>query len=455
MEEQKPVFKTLTTVLQESPLARLLVLVGLMLLLLVPIEWIVELVRERTVRRAQAVEEVSSKWGRAQTVVGPAIVVPYEHGWSVADLKGTPRSRSETRRLTILPSQLHVRANVVGEERYRGIFSVPVYRTVLDVSGEFDAPDLAELGIEPERVDWKRSALVVGIADAGAIQDHASLTWDGSTRAFQPGPALFDVASGIHVPIDTPLNASKHAFAFRLTMNGSAALYFTAAGQETIVEVDSNWPSPSFQGNWLPVEHEVDADGFRATWTIPSLARNQPAAWTSESSDLTAELAKSPFGVELVTPVDAHRMADRSVKYACLFIVLTFGTIWLTEVLGRVHVHPIQYLMIGAALCTFYLLELSLAEQIGYAMANLLAASAVAVVVGLYSAAVLDGWRRAFAVASTVGGLYTYLYVLLTNEDYALLLGSIGIFIAVAVTMLATRGIDWYEPVRTAVPRTE
>jgi inner membrane protein len=143
-------------------------------------------------------------------------------------------------------------------------------------------------------------------------------------------------------------------------------------------------------------------------------------------------------------------MAERSVKYAFLFIVLTFTAVWLMEVLAGVRVHAIQYLLLGAALCLFYLLELSLAEHIGFAAAYALASVAVVAMIGSYGLAILGTRRRALLVACGVAALYGYLYVLLANEDYALLLGSVGLFAALGAVMYATRRVDWYAAQRPA-----
>jgi len=446
MSNPASIVEDLTLGLRRSPLLRLAALGFLVLLLLIPIGWISDLITERMERRDEAVADVSAKWGRQQTIVGPALVVPYVYRWTVRASDGTQETKSETRHLTVLPTDLRIRARLQAEERSRGIFVVPVYRVVLNVEGEFELPDLVELGVEPasSSVDWAHSVLALGISDARAIQSRASLTWNGDAHAFQPGPATFDIASGIHAGVEKPFAVARPSFAFELTFNGSSSLYFTPSGQQTSVDVDSNWPSPSFQGSWLPAERTMAPDGFRASWAIPFLGRNQASAWTTESSNMVEKLENISFGVALVTPVDAHRMADRSVKYARLFVLMTFGLIWLIEVLSRVRVHPVQYLLIGCALCTFYLLELSLSEQLGFAIAYATAAAAVAGLVGLYAAVVLRGRQRAAVVTATVGCLYGYLYVLLTNEDYALLLGSIGVFAAVAAAMLLTRHIDWY-----------
>jgi inner membrane protein len=431
----------------ESPLSRPLAIAVLMLLFLVPIEWIADLVSERMQRRDEAVAEVSAKWGGTQRLLGPLLVVPFEHRWAEPQPQGGEVTRSEIRTLTVLPTALTVQARLDGEERFRGIFSVPVYRSVLDVSATFALADLESLRIDPALVDWKRSDLVLGIADAHAIQSRASVRWNDVEHPFQSGTGDAGIAGGIHAPIGQPLSATPANVTFQLVLNGSSGVYFTPVGEQTSVTVRSNWPNPSFQGAWLPSERSTDAAGFTATWEIPFLGRNQPPAWTSYTPAID-KVGEAVFGVDLVTPVDTYRMADRSVKYARLFVLLTFGVIWLIEVIGRVRVHPIQYLLIGCALCTFYLLELSLAEQLGFGLAYAIAGTAVAGLVGVYAVVALRGWRRAVVVTSTIGGLYGYLYVVLTNEDYALLLGSLGVFVAVAVAMLLTRHIDWYAGMR-------
>jgi inner membrane protein len=229
-----------------------------------------------------------------------------------------------------------------------------------------------------------------------------------------------------------------------LALNGSVGVYFTPFGKSTEATLESNYPHPSYQGNWLPTDHSTTDTGFRATWSIPFLGRNYPQSWSTENS--FAEVVQSSrFGVELTTLVDHYRMAERSVKYAMLFILLTFATIWLIEVLARVKVHPIQYLLLGGALCLFYLLELSLAEHLGFPAAYAIASVAVIGMVTAYARAILHRPARALIVGGGVTLLYVYLYILLINEDYSLLIGSIGLFVILGAIMYSTRRVDWYE----------
>jgi inner membrane protein len=430
--------------LRESRMLRLFLVAVLALFLQVPIFMIGRLVSEREGRRQQAVVEVTSKWGNAQAVSGPALVVPYTYRWKEVTAAGKEMARSETRHAVFLPDRLDVRGTIDGEVRKRGIFSVPVYRLGVTLAGEFARPDLAALDIDPADAQWERAQVAVGVADARAIQEASALEWGGRSIPFLPGTGFFrDVDSGIHAESGVPPGTGPIPFSFPLSMNGSLGLSFTPFARTTTVQLTSDYPHPSFQGNWLPTERSVTADGFTATWSIPFLGRNYPQAWRADTG-MAREIAASRFGVDLVNPVDHYRMASRSVKYAGLFILLTFATVWLIEILSGVRVHPIQYLMLGAALCLFYLLELSLSEHLGFPTAYAIASLSVIVMVAAYGRVMLHALGRALIIGAGVTILYGYLYVLLVNEDYALLIGSIGLFAILAAIMFVTRRVEWY-----------
>jgi inner membrane protein len=432
------------TAIRGSQFLRLLLIGFLVLLLLIPAAMIGGLVSERRATRDGAVEEVTAKWGRKQVVTGPALVIPYVQQRTELDNKGQKVARAQTHRLTLLPESLVIRGEMESEVRRRGIFSVPVYRLRLEVSGRFALPDLSEWGVEKNEVRWDRAEIGVGVSDARAIQEQTDLTWDGRKISFQPGTGEFDLTTtGIHAPLAGVPRASTFDFSFPLVLNGSVGAYFVPFGRETSVSLKSNWPDPSFQGNWLPSKRSVTAAGFEASWSIPFLGRNYPQGWTSEGK-MGETVEASRFGLDLVTPVDEYRMAERSTKYAGLFILLTFATLWLIEVLGRLRVHSIQYLLVGAAMCVFYLLELALSEQIGFTPAYVVASVAVVLLIASYSLAALRSPARASTVGGLVAALYAYLYVLLKNEDYALLIGSIGLFLMLAAVMYLTRRIDWH-----------
>ncbi len=430
--------------IRSSQMLRLLSVGLLALLLQIPIAMIGGLVSERQERRQAAVTEVSSKWGNVQFIIGPALVVPYAYRWSEISAGGQRITRTETRNAIFLPQQLRVRGSINSELRYRGIYSVPVYKLDLTLEGEFTPPSFSEMGIEPTAVAWELAQLAIGISDARVIQQETAVTWNGQAVSFLPGTGGFtDGGTGIHAVVGLVDGAQRAQFSFPLSLNGSIGVYLAPFAQNTTVELQSNYGHPSFQGNWLPVERSVSEAAFKAKWSIPFLGRNYPQAWKAEVG-MRKEIDGSRFGVELVNPVDHYRMAERSVKYAGLFILLTFATLWLIEVLAGLRVHPIQYLMLGGALCVFYLLELSLSEHLGFPLAYTVASVAVVGMVAGYSVVVLHQIRPAFFVVAAVSLLYAYLYILLINEDYALLIGSIGLFLILAGVMYATRRVDWY-----------
>ena len=460
------------TTVRGSQTLRILTVGFLALILQIPVTMISGLVSEREQRRQEAITDVSSSWGHAQAITGPALVVPYAHRWTETLATGQVVTRSETRSAVFLPKRLLVRAKIDSDARRRGIFTVPVYRTALTVEGEFDPPDVADLGVSPASAEWSRAYLAVGISDARAIQEQTSVTWNGQPIPFLPGTrdfveggggvrttGRFDYTDAVVVSPDGPDVQSApgiHAivggrtapaepvrFSFPLTLNGSLSLHVAPFGENTVVEMEADHGSPSFQGNWLPAERTISADSFTAKWAISFLGRSYPQSWVSGSQGREV-IAASRFGVALVNPVDHYRMTARSVKYAGLFILLTFATVWLIEVLSGMRVHSIQYLMLGGALCLFYLLELSLSEHVGFPLAYAIASIAVIGMVAAYSIVVLRRVSRALIVAVGVSLLYAYLYLLLMNEDYALLIGSVGLFAILGGIMYATRNVDWH-----------
>ena len=215
-------------------------------------------------------------------------------------------------------------------------------------------------------------------------------------------------------------------------------------GKDSLLKVTAPWPDPSFQGKWLPTSRKIDAGGFSAQWQIPYLGRNFPQQ-TREFSSTDENISNSLVGVDLITPVDSYRMTERSIKYETLFLVLTFAVIWLMEVLAKLRVHVVQYLFIGAGLCLFYLLELSLSEHLGFYWAYVVATLAIVSVVSAYSYFVLQTGKRATIIGVMLTGLYAYLFTLLQEQNYSLLIGSISLFVMLSAVMFITRNIDWYK----------
>ncbi len=436
-----------------APALRALLLFVLVLALQIPTLFITFLVKERKNRHDEAATEIASKWGRRQSLTGPAMIVPWTRHWTETDEKGVVHARSEQRRLVILPESLDVDAKLTTDVRKRGIYSVPVYKLRSQFHGHFAPPDFAALGVTPADVDWSRAVLTVGLSDARAIQEQVVLDWDGRAIEFLPGNAEGpEIGEGIHAELDLADAPWTKPFAFTLQLNGTDGAFFRPFGKVTDVRLAGDWPNPSFQGLWLPTERSVGDKAFTAHWRIPSLGRNYPQAWI-DGNDVSGAIKQSEFGLDLASDIDAYRLCDRTLKYAMLFFVLTFTAFWLLEVLGGRPLHVVNYLLIGAALALFTMLELAFSEHVGFGMAYAIAGAAVVGLIVHYASAILGSLPRALMVGLGLGLLYAFHYVVLRNEDYALLLGSLLLFLTLAAVMGLTRRIDWSGAGASGTPR--
>ncbi|MRR33531.1 cell envelope integrity protein CreD [bacterium] len=429
---------------RNSQLLRIVFIAVLAALLLIPVGMIDGVITERQNRREEAVREVTSIWGERQTIIGPLLVVPYLRRVTEEDKKGVKKTRTEVDHTSFLPESQRTGGQLRCETKYRGIYKVPVYSAALDISGTFVRPDLSQLDTDVAKVLWDRAYITFQVSDSRAIMNQVALKWNGQTAPFLPGAGEYGGnVSGIHAPMKGLLAGERFEFSSHLNLNGSEGLFFAPLGKVTEVELTSNWSSPGFQGNWLPIERNITEKGFRAKWSIPYLGRNYPQLWESWVNHDEA-VQRSCFGLKLIPTLDQYSMAKRSTKYGILFILLTFITLWLFEIVARVRIHPIQYLLVGGGLSLFFLLEISIAEHIGFAPAYLCATLLVTSLIYFYCRFVLGGLRRSAILGTVVLLLYGYLYVLLMNQDYALLIGSVCLFLVLGAVMFITRKIDWY-----------
>jgi inner membrane protein len=434
--------------MRHSAIARLVVMTVLTFGLAIPLIWVDSIVSERAARRATAVTEVSATWAAPQTVAGPVLAIPYTAVW-IDNSGHTQRSVS---RAYFLPRDVRIEARVNSELRHRGIFDVPVYRSTLKITGTFARPDLGWVRPVPERIDWDRATVLAGISDPHGVVRRASLTWRGHDTPFEGGVddvGLFQ--SGLHASVGTLADldpAARLPFEYTLELNGTRDLRFLPAAGETAVSMTCTWPHPSFSGTALPETRTIQDSGFSAEWRVQDFARPYPSQWTSADMNrdqLTMRGSESGFGVSLIQPIDIYEQADRAVKYAVLFIILTFLVFFLWEVFSATLLHPMQYVFIGFAMCVFYLLLLSISEHTGFDIAYALASTVTTLLIAGYARAVLNGVRQAASVLAALTSLYGFLYLLLRLEDYALLAGSVGLFIVLALVMFITRRMNWYE----------
>ncbi len=419
-----------------SPLVRLAGVGGLALALQIPVLFIGDLVRERRSTRDAAVAEMASSWGGAQRVAGPFLVVPYR-------VSSVPAGDAPVEALaTFLAADVRVAADLRTERLRRGLFEAPVYRATIVLSGTFESPDFAQWAVPSREVLWERAELAFDVSDVRSIRTGARLRWGETDLDFQPGIGLRGGGrTGIHARVGGPWQGGGRTFQATLDLAGSASLRVAPTGEATTVEVAGDWPDPSFQGAWLPVERQLRDDGFSAAWRISHLGRGYPQSWREGTHG--AEIDASAVGVDLLTPIDPYRQSVRSLKYSLLFLALTFGVAWLFEVLGGGRLHLIHYALMGAALCLFYLLELALSEHIGFPAAYALAAALVVITNGAYARSLLAPLRAAL-LAGVLCVLYAGIYVLLQLDDHALLAGAGALFLILAAIMYATRAVDWH-----------
>ncbi len=417
-------------------------LIGILtLFLLIPANLILDLIREREQRRSETVLEVTSVWGNAQTILGPVMTLPYE----VTVKTGKDTYITETRYAHFLPEVLKIEGTVEPEVRYRGIYKVVTYSTKLRVSGNFAPVDATGLNL-PEAAVINRAAIFeIGIPDMRGINKDVSFQWGDTALPVIPGlPNTHIAASGIHANVRLDANQAS-SFSFELDLNGSQSLNFIPIGKETNIHLTSTWASPSFNGAFLPDNRKIDEKGFRADWNILQLNRNYPQQWIDDQYSVD----ESSFGVELLTPVDTYRKSERSVKYAILFIALTFLVFFFAEVMTKTRIHFINYLLTGIALCIFYSLLTALAEHISFTLAYVAASVIIISMIALFANSLYKKRQVTLTIIGTLVALYIFLFVILQLMDYSLLFGNIGLVIILGIVMYFSRKIDWYLPEKT------
>jgi inner membrane protein len=424
---------------RNSAIFKVAAIAFLALMLLIPVAMIDELVMERKTRQLEALEEVSSKWGFEQQVVGPILAVPYY----TSDLNKENEKINVTRKLVyFLPEQLDISGTIDPEIRYRGLFKVPVYRSNISIEGHFSPPDMGITDTNAE-IDWEGATITLGLTDMRGITDAIDFKWNNKKMVCEPGVSIENITkSGITInnPLDKLNQTEPYSFSIKISLNGSKSISFVPLGKETTAKINSTWKDPGFNGAFLPASRDISGQGFSATWKVLELNRNYPQRWAEKNVDLIS----SAFGVELILPGDTYQLTERSIKYAILFIALTFMSFFFIEIIHKQRVHPIQYILVGFGLALFYLLLLSLSEHIGFNLSYFIASIAIVAMITGYSKSIFKNNKLIALMASILTILYGFLFILLQMQDLTLLIGSAGLFIILSLVMYLSRKIDWY-----------
>ena len=453
-------------------------IVAIILLLQLALSQINYLAQERQGRFREAERSVEQSQAGRQALLGPALLTACSEEWTTEVGEGKDRKTVAERRdfmLTATPRQLAVQANATMEPRYRGLFKVNTYASKATLQAQW--PSLAALRPQREHAGSKLSCaapvLMVAVSDARGIRQ-AIVKVGGDSLPVVAGTEHANHPRGFHAVLPEATRMADGPFSAEVTIElvGTAEMAVAPIADDTRMTLAANWPHPSFGGRFLPVTREVRKDGFTATWQVSSLATTAPGDFARRASlcapsgadvgegdgparEYVAPVAATAannasagciesFNVAFIDPVNPYTLSDRAIKYGLLFIGLTFLAVGMIEVMRRLRVHPIQYLLVGCALSIFFLLLLSLSEHLRFDLSYAIAATACVALLTFYAHHLLRGWGAGLAFGAGTAALYGALYALLQMEQTALVIGSVLLFIVLTGVMVLTRRVDWY-----------
>ena len=448
--------------IQESIMIKLISIGFLILVLLIPANWIQDMIVERQQRAGEVMQEVALKWSGSQTISGPVLVIPFRKIEVIDRGKDGLERREVVDKAFFLPENLDIMGKVNPEMLHRGIFDAVVYESSLQIKSSFNTPDFKELGISDDMVLWSGTHMVFGITDLRGISDNP--TFSVGEKSFVPEPSRNLGVSVLSKTAETAVYTSdnrkdivssngivtklnwENADAFtgnvniKLNLKGSSRLDFIPVGKTTDVKIDGPWADPSFDGEFLPAAREISPEGFSASWKVLHFNRPFSQEWTGSDQQLSG----ADFGVKLLLPVDQYQKSMRTSKYGVLIILLTFIALFLVEITQKVRIHPFQYILIGAALIIYYTLLLSFSEHIGYNLAYVAASVATVTLVSLYATTFLPGRRVSILFMLLLVIFYSFVFIIILQQDFSLLLGSMGLFLIISLLMYFSRKIHWY-----------
>jgi len=430
---------------------KLIVVCALALVMTIPAFFVEGLVEDRTRRAGDVVREVSGHVGGEQSFLGPTLSIPYSL---------PPQSPTDAARhgmYLVFPVHASGTVKTTTEERRRSLFKVPVFQADVKLDATFDLTGVPTAAPQGAELDWSRAEIVIGVSDArGALSD-ATITADGKTSTVVPA----QIADSMTIAADQSQHvklallgapfASKHGTQFNVSssmrFSGAQRIAVLAYGKTTHLTIEGDWPSPGFDGGFLPVSRNVSAHRFSAEWSVPFIARGVRAEGTADS---ITGLDGTALGVSFIEVADPYQSVNRSLKYVPLFLGLVFLSYFLFEVTTGKRIHPAQYVLVGIAQIIFYLLLLSLAERIGFDFGFLIAGAGTVLLLSANAGWMFESRALAYRALAIFTLLYGLIYTLLRLEDNALLVGAVASFMAIAAAMYFTRWIDWYSSLPVA-----
>jgi inner membrane protein len=443
--------------LMQSPTFKAITVAFLVLVLLIPSTMIQNLIDERQERSRETILKINDKWSRSQTLCAPLLLLPY----TTTKIDKDQKPYYEDHTLYITPQNLTIDATLVPEERHYGIYKSILYKSNIHFEGNFS--ELSNLKIDNSEFHFDKAQMAIGVTDLRGVSQNPDFRIGDQTLGMTIGVVtLFSVSENttiedldkfgsrsfysgsqsisgktLIVNLKDIRPADSLTFDCTMQLNGSGAISFIPIGQHTTVTVSGQWPSPSFIGSFSP-ESNVDNKAFNASWSILNFNREIPLMWTDNNVN---NLGDNSFGVNLIETVDHYQQNMRSAKYALLFIALTFTVFFFVEMFTKKQIRFFQYALVGIALILFYSLLLSLSEQIGFAWAYLSASVATVLMTTIYFHSLIKQTPSTLILAGIMLILYSFLYIILQIEDFALLFGSVFLFVILGVIMFVSNKI--------------
>lgn len=437
MEQQQSLFQEVKRMLKHSVSLKLFVITVLMLLLLIPSEMIKSIIHERQNLQKQTISEVSGKWADPQTICGPILSIPMEF-----ETIKEGETEIKTHYFHILPDELYMNGEIFPRPLERSIYEVLVYESKQNWTGEFQIQPKV-FSTDVSTIKWEEAFLTIGVSDLRGIQNALSIQIADESTTIIPGSRISRIIpEGVTIPIQINPEELTIPFQFELELNGNESLNFIPLGKKTEIDITSNWKAPSFIGNFLPTYRDVQTSGFQAKWSVLEFNRNFPQYWLGNA--YSQEIRQSSFGVSLDAGVGQYQKSYRSVKYAAMTIGLTFLVFFLIEMMQSIRIHPFQYILVGLALCLFYLLLVSLSEHMEFNIAYGISAISIILLTAFYTISMFKKGKLISLFTLTLSSLYTFLFITLQLSDFALLSGTIGLTLVLALTMYFTRKVNWY-----------
>ncbi len=453
MKEEKTAFEKVRQSIRNSVTLKLLGIGFIILLLMIPISMVEKLIWERKSFQDQAHNEITSSWGNQQAVKGLVLTIPYEVTSFIENLSDkTVEEFKQKKYAHFLPEMLNIKGEMKDDHLNRGIYDVLVYESDLSINGHFIQPVYDDWLGDNKKVLWDEAFVSLGISDLRGVQENISMKWNGKDYHFDPGAENSGIiTNGVSSLLSINPDTKKFSFSLDLTLRGSNGLSFIPLGKETNVDVQSTWPHPKFYGAFPTDSKEISDSGFNGKWKVLYLNRPFPQIFEGTPSGID----QSGFGVRLFEPINQYKKAERSAKYAILFIILTFITFFLIQIINSVKIHPIQFVFVGMGLCIFYVLLLSLSEHIGFDWAYLVAAAGIILEITLYVKSILASKKLTWLIFTLLSVLYIFIYTIIQLQDFSLLMGSIGLFLVLGAMMYLSRNIDWPNLKRKEIPKLE